>query len=261
MDVDPSRYSMPLGAGLYPPPPYRFVGAEQVSVCFTADPDRVRALLPPGLEPADAPARCEVRVCRYPWSTFGPFLESYILVRVRDRDGGMYWFLPLIFTDNEAPMAAGRELWGYPKKLALMTWAWGDGQPGAPSDELLRFTTDRPAGALLFTVGFAPERRADPGERKGLPVVSHRYLPAAQEGRRPAADELIALASPKAIQRDATGRAMLWAGRGSFTIGHRSTVDPWHLFDPLEVTGAFWQVSDFDLPAGTVLRDYLSESP
>ena len=257
MDRPPAGFSMPRAASLYPEPPYRFVGAEQVSVCFTADADRVRRLLPPGLEPAADPVPCEVRVCWYPWSVFGPFHESYVLVQARDEQDSRYWYLPLIFTDNEAPLAAGRELWGYPKKLALMTWDWGGN--GATSDELLRFTAQRPADAPLFTVTFAPERLADPAGRHGLPVVSHRYLPPAQAGLPPAADELIAVAYSKTLQRDATGSPKLWAGRGSFSIGHRSETDPWYLLEPREVTGAFWQVSDFDLPAGTVLRDYLRD--
>lgn len=261
MESRPAGYSMPLGASLYPAPPYRFVGAEQVSVCFTADAARVQRLLPPGLAPAEDPVPCEVRVCWYPWSVFGPFHESYALVQVRDDDGNRYWYLPLIFTDNEAPLAAGRELWGYPKKLALMTWAWGEGAPDGVRGEHLRFTAERPAGAPLFTVTFAPERLVDPASRHGLPVVSHRYLPPAHDGLPPAADELIAVSYSKTLQRDAGGNPWLWSGRGSFSVGARSEVDPWHLFEPVEVGAAYWQVSDFDLPAGTVLRDYLSLPP
>jgi acetoacetate decarboxylase len=249
-------YSMPFGADLYPPPPYEFRDAEQVSICFTADAAGLAALVPPGLEIADAPAQCEIRVCNYHWSVFGPFHESYALVRVRDRDGSLYWYLPLIFTDNEAPLAAGRELWGYPKKLAQMRWEWGGTGPGGTSGELLHFSTERPTGLRLYSVTFAPERQADPAERHGHHVISHRLLPPSQAGRPPAAHELIVVGYAKTLQRDAAGRPRLWAGSGSVSIGARSAADPWHLFEPIEVTGAFWQVSDFALPAGRVLRDY-----
>ena len=259
-DIASGGFSMPLGASLYGAPPYEFRDAEQVSVCFTADAEGLAALLPPGLEVADDPAQCEIRVCNYRWSAFGPFRESYALVRVRDRAGALYWYLPLIFTDNEAPLAAGRELWGYPKKLATMTWNWGTPAAERPSDEMLHFAVERPRGTILASVTFAPERQADPSERHGLPVVSHRYLPPSQQGRPPAADELIVVAYPKTLQRDASGMAKLWAGRGSVTIGIRSDIDPWYLLDPIAVTGGYWQVSDFALPAGAVLRDYRQES-
>lgn len=260
MGLITAGFSMPLGASLYPPPPYEFRDAEQISVCFTADAEAVSRLLPPGLVVADTPAQCEVRVCNYRWSVFGPFRETYALVRVRDSDGALYWYLPLIFTDNEAPLAAGREIWGYPKKLALMRWDWGGGGGvDRPSNELLSFATERPAGTPCFTLTFAPERQADPGERHGLPVVSHRFIPPAEHGRPPAADELIVVEYSKALQRDAAGAPKLWAGRGSLSIGARSDIDPWHVLDPIEVTDAYWQISDFALPAGHLLHDYLAE--
>jgi acetoacetate decarboxylase len=255
MDLRTAGFSMPLGASLYPPPPYEFRDAEQVSICFTADASAAARLLPPGLEVADSPAQCEVRVCNYHWSVFGPFHESYALIRVRDIDGSLYWYLPLIFTDNEAPLAAGRELWGYPKKLALMRWSWGRDLGDRPANELLHFATERPSDTPLFSVTFAPERQANPTERHGLSVVSRRVIPASEQGRQPAADELIVVGYSKSLQRDATGAPKLWAGQGSFSVGVRTDLDPWYLLTPIEVTGSYWQVSDFALPAGSVLRD------
>ena len=256
-DINGAGFSMPMGASLYGPPPYEFRDAEQVSVCFTANAAGLAALLPPGLEVADDPAQCEIRVCNYRWSTFGPFHETYALVRVRDSTGALYWYLPLIFTDNEAPLAAGREIWGYPKKLAAMTWNWGRPSEQVHFNELLHFSAERPRGSTLISVTFSPERQADPAERHGLPVISHRYLPPSQLGRPPAADELIVVAHPKTLQRDAFGAVKLWAGRGSISIGRRSDIDPWYLFDPIMVTGGYWQVSDFALPCGALLRNYL----
>jgi hypothetical protein len=70
---------------------------------------------------------------------------------------------------------------------------------------------------------------------------------------------LIVVAHPKTLQRDAFGAVKLWAGRGSISIGRRSDIDPWYLFDPIMVTGGFWQVSDFALPCGALLRNYLND--
>jgi hypothetical protein len=110
-----------------------------------------------------------------------------------------------------------------------------------------------------MTVTFAPERQADPAERSGYPVVSHRYLPPSEVGRLPAADELISVHYSKTLQKSADGLPSLWAGRGSVSIGVRSDLDPWYLLTEIDVTGAYWQISDFALPAGVVLRDYLRD--
>ena len=256
-NIDGAGFSMPLGASLYGPPPYEFRDAEQVSVCFTAHAQGLAALLPPGLEVADNPAQCEIRVCNYRWSTFGPFHESYALIRVRDSSGVLYWYLPLIFTDSEAPLAAGREIWGYQKKLAKMTWSWGKPSDPMAFNELLHFDVERPRGSTLISITFMPERLANPAERHGFPVVSHRYLPPSQLGRLPAADELIMVEYLKTLQRDATGAVKLWAGKGSISIGTRSEIDPWYLLDPIAITGGYWQVSDFSLPVGVILRNFL----
>lgn len=260
-ELGAAGFSMPLGASLYPPPPYEFRDAEQVSICFEADASAVSALIPKGLRidaTAEGAAYCEVRVCNYHWSAFGPFHETYVIVRVRDDNDDPYYFLPLIFTDNEAPLAAGRELWGYPKKLALMSWDWGGAGTGGALGEQLAFTVSRPASTPLFTATFTPERQADPSERSGHGVLSHRLLPPSQVGRPPAADELVLLASSKTLQRDAAGNPKLWAGRASLTVHVDSDADPWHLFRPTRMLGAYWQISDFNLPMGRVLLDYLA---
>lgn len=259
MNLTTAGFSMPLGAPLYGPPPFAFRDAEQVSVCFTAAAQPLAVLVPPGLVVADEPAKCEVRVCNYRWSVFGPFLEAYVLIRVRDGAGALFWYLPLIFTDSEVPLAAGREIWGYPKKLATMAWNWGSAGAGVASNELLSFTVERPRGTPIMTVTFAPERQGNPAERQGLPVVSRRYLPPSERGRPPAADELISVSYAKALQRSADGTVQLRAGRGSISMGIRSDIDPWYLLSPVDVTGAYWQISDFALPSGSVLRDYLTE--
>jgi acetoacetate decarboxylase len=264
MDLNTAGFSMPLGASLYPPPPYEFRDAEQISLCFEADGAAVSALLPRGLvidgvDGDPSRAYCEMRVCLYHWSAFGPFRETYILVRVCGHGDRPYYFLPLIFTDNEAPLAAGRELWGYPKKLARMTWDWGGAAKGGAMGEQMIFSVNRPASTPLFTAVFTPERQADTSERHGLPVVSHRYLPPSDASRAPAANELIELASPKHLQRDAAGNLKLWAGRGSITFHSTSELDPWHLFTPTLMKTSFWQISDFNLPYGRVIHDYLSE--
>ena len=46
------------------------------------------------------------------------------LVRVSFR-GETYLYCPFIYTDAEAPMAAGREVWGWPKKMADLKFAVG----------------------------------------------------------------------------------------------------------------------------------------
>src|SRR5690606_4295711 len=39
------------------------------------------------------------------------------------------WFLPYVFVDVPMTMTTGREVYGYPKELAYLTWPAGDDDP------------------------------------------------------------------------------------------------------------------------------------
>ena len=253
-------FSMPLGGSLYGSPPYEYRKAQQSWITYeAAHPEAVRALLPPGLEAdAEVPV-CHAMACWYPWTTFGPYHEAWLCVRVM-LDGVRYWYMPFIYTDNEAPLAAGREIWGYPKKLARLDWNWGGAGRGGTMNEQLVFTADRLQSQRIMTYTFAPERVADPAELEPLPFLSLRHLPPSAPGRPPAASELVALEVASSLYTAADGRPELYAGRGSVTFPSRSTTDPWHLFEAGKIISAVWANVDFALPLGTVVKDYLDES-
>lgn len=251
-------FTMPFGASLYGPPPYEYRKAQQSWITYrAANPEAVRSMLPPGVEADEDVPVCHAMVCWYPWTTFGPYHEAWICVRVLV-DGVRYWYMPVIYTDNEAPLAAGREIWGYPKKLAHMTWDWGGAAAGGIRSEQLLFTVDRPASQRIMTYTFAPERVADPSELQVLPFLSLRHIPASEAGRRAAASELVALDVKSTLYTAADGRPELYAGRGSVTFPSRSTTEPWHLFEAGEIISTVWANVDFALPQGTVVKDYLA---
>lgn len=248
--------SMPVAAPLYPPPPYEFRGARQTWVVYEADPAALTALLPEGVTPDSDPAVCAAWACHYPVSTFGPYLEAYLVVRV-EVAGERFWYQPVIVTDSEAPMAAGRELWGYGKKLAAISWSGSDA--GEPGSEQLAMTVERPRGVRLMTLTFQPERLLSGDEFVGmptavqLPTLSHRMIPSSQAGRPPVVDELVAVDVRARAHRGADRRLELWHGRGGLELGSASAADPWHLLRPLRVLDAYTSTTDFTLPLGRIV--------
>jgi len=242
---------MPLGASLYPPPPHHFHAAKMAYARYEADPEAVASMLPPGVvADAEAPI-CELWVCDYPSTTFGPYLEAYIHVRVK-LDGTDYWFQPLIFTNREPALAAGREIWGYAKKLATMDWR--------EEAEQVIFTIERPLGKRLATFTISRDRLASPEEQDPLPIISLRYLPASEAGRKPAAAELVRMDVEGAFHTTPQLNEVLWAGRASVSFDSPSNVDPWHIFKPVKMLAGFVQTVNFSLPLGKVVKDYLAET-
>ncbi len=67
-------------------------------------------ILPEGLELTD-PATAVMIIANYHWSTFGPYYEA-ILCLACTWEGKPILHLPNLFVTQEAPLIAGREIWG-----------------------------------------------------------------------------------------------------------------------------------------------------
>ncbi|GKX32605.1 MAG: putative acetoacetate decarboxylase 2 [Rhizobiaceae bacterium MnEN-MB40S] len=115
-DVRKSAFSMPLTSPAYPPGPYRFVDREFFTITYRTDPERLRAVVPEPLEMTEPVVKYEF--IRMPDSTgFGDYTETgqVIPVTFEGRAGN---YTHCMFLNDHPPIAGGRELWGFPKKLA-----------------------------------------------------------------------------------------------------------------------------------------------
>jgi len=118
-DVRERAFAMPLTSPAYPPGPYRYVNREFLIITYRTDPAKLRAVVPEPLELEGDVVKYEF--IRMPDSTgFGDYTETgqVIPVSFRGRKGG---YSHCMFLNDEAPIAGGRELWGFPKKLAAPT--------------------------------------------------------------------------------------------------------------------------------------------
>ncbi len=119
--------SMPVSAPLYPEPPYHYKNAELVTLLFSTDRDKVADIVPPPLKVPRSPIVMAF-VAWYPETTIGPyheaatFIQSYL--KTQTSEGGKRiegFYCNSMFVDSDIALAAGREIWGYPKKLAEMS--------------------------------------------------------------------------------------------------------------------------------------------
>ena len=120
-DVRKNAFSMPLTSPSYPPGPYRFVNREFLIVTYRTDPEALRAVVPEPLT-FDEPL-VKFEFIRMPDSTgFGDYTESgqVIPVSLNGVEGG---YSHSMYLNDDAPIAGGREIWGFPKKLASPTLA------------------------------------------------------------------------------------------------------------------------------------------
>jgi acetoacetate decarboxylase len=115
-EVRERAFAMPLTSPAYPPGPYRFMNREFLIITYRTDPEKLRAVVPEPLQ-LDAPL-VRYEFIRMPDSTgFGDYTETgqVIPVTFQGRKGG---YTHCMFLNDEPPIAGGREIWGFPKKLA-----------------------------------------------------------------------------------------------------------------------------------------------
>lgn len=115
-DVRARAFAMPLNNPSYPKGPYRFRDREYFIIEYLSDPDALRAVVPEPLEITDPIVKFEF--IRLPDTTgFGDFTECGQMIPVRF-GGERGTYVHSMYLDNEAPIAGGREIWGFPQKLA-----------------------------------------------------------------------------------------------------------------------------------------------
>jgi acetoacetate decarboxylase len=114
--VRQQAFAMPLTNPSFPKPPYRFYNREYIIINYRTDPAALAAVVPEPLEVVDPIVKYEF--IRMPDSTgFGDYTESGQVIPVRYQ-GQMGSYVHSMYLDDDAPIAGGRELWGFPKKLA-----------------------------------------------------------------------------------------------------------------------------------------------
>ena len=110
--------SMPACAPSYPMGPYRFVNREYMIVTYETDPQSLRAAVPEPLIP-NAENQVLYEWIRMPDSSgFGDYTESGVVIPCTFK-GEPINFTAQMYLDDEPPISAGREIWGFPKKFAL----------------------------------------------------------------------------------------------------------------------------------------------
>ena len=110
----PVEYSMPRQCGIYPPPPYKYPHMRSMVALFQVEKEYKKPFLPADFEPMDL--FDAIFIVEYPDSTIGPYNENLILLSCMYKNKpGLFVFN--IYVDSDIALTAGREIWGYPKKI------------------------------------------------------------------------------------------------------------------------------------------------
>ncbi len=115
-----SSASMPINSPSYPKGPYEFIDREYMVIIYESDPKAIEDALPEPLIP-DGSNLVYYEFIKMPDSSgFGKYTETGIVIPALF-NGKSVNYTTQMYLDCEPPIAAGREIWGFPKKHALPT--------------------------------------------------------------------------------------------------------------------------------------------
>jgi acetoacetate decarboxylase len=237
--------SMPAAGPSYPAGPYyRFIDREFLVITYETDQDVIRDHLPEPLEPIEQP------LVHYEWikmpdcSGFGSYTECGMVIPSRLR-GEEVNFVTQMYLDDDPPIAAGREIWGFPKKYAH------------PKLEIVKDTltgTLSYAGQLVAvgTMGYKHESMAGNGEHTRSTLsktqINLKLIPGVDG--HPEIAQLVAISLADIVVKGS------WMGPGRLHLVPHVDA-PVAALPVRRVIGAHHFLADLTLPYGRVVYDYI----
>ena len=241
-DVKRNAFAMPLTSPAFPPGPYRFVNREFFIVTYRTDLNALRAVVPEPLQVTSPIVKYEF--IRMPDSTgFGDYTESgqVIPVTFEGQEGG---YVHAMYLNDEAPIAGGRELWGFPKKLAAPSLT-------VERDTLLGTLDYGPVRVATATMGYK-HRTLDSTAVLGSMLTPNyllKIIPHVDGSARIC--ELV-----RYFLEDVTVKGA-WSGPAALSLAHHALA-PVARLPVLEVISGTHILADMTLGLGSVVHDYLA---
>ena len=241
-DVKRNAFAMPLTSPAFPPGPYRFANREFLIVTYRTDMDALRAVVPEPLQITEPIVKYEF--IRMPDSTgFGDYTESGQVIPVTF-NGVAGGYVHSMYLNDEAPIAGGRELWGFPKKLASP-------KVTTETDTLVGTLDYGSVRVATLTMGFKHRALDHDTVRKGMLTPNYllKIIPHVDGSARIC--ELV-----RYFLEDVTIKGA-WTGPAALELAHHALA-PVAKLPVLEVISGTHILSDMTLGMGSVIHDYLA---
>jgi len=221
----------------------KFTGAKMLGVMFSTTQEAAEELLPPPLEPFDAPNGL-IFIAEYPETNLGPgYREAALFLRCKYAGEAGSYCLAMPIMSEESRLYNGRDIFGFPKKMAdIRLEKDGDKVHGWVERHGVRFVEIK-----TTLTGSLPE----------LPPAGPNFLFKAS----PRIDLEPGFDGPVLLCRHMTKIEMksLQVGEADLTL-RPSDKDPWADI-PIESTmAAFYMVSDNTMLPGSVIKEVDGEA-
>ncbi|MGQ9723167.1 MAG: acetoacetate decarboxylase family protein [Candidatus Jordarchaeum sp.] len=225
--------SIPIQAPMYPEPPYKYPGARGILIVYETEPNNIKKVLPDVLEVGDMPLAF-LGIMEYPkCEPLGPYNEAYLMVQAKCGDVSA-WFNPFMWVTTEEALVAGREIWGFPKKMADIELVQKEEKVmGTVERKGIKFieAVVEPSGPLEmpFEATIMTFKQMLKGDGSGLDVK-----------------KVILTSNPLEIKK-------MMGGEGKIKFA-KSKEDPVDLLKPTKLAASVYVEYDMTLPYGKIIK-------
>lgn len=239
-----NAFSMPRGAPLYTAPPYHTHGNRSISILFQTTPDILQELVP---APLVSNPGSLLFVYFAQFNVVAPqkftYQEAGIGVPVSFVDTpGQY--AVYLYLDHAGAIIVGREIYGWPKKDAKISFT--------ENNKVISAQVDR-EGVRLIDATVHRSERIDPlPKQPNLPWFNLKLIPSVKKNAPPDVMQLTSMQIETELIEAQTGSATLKFGS--------SVLDPLGNIPIVRILEGRYTVDDGILGYGDVIYDYLAES-
>ncbi len=240
-EVKDLAFAMPLTNPAYPRGPYRFINREFFVITYETDLDLLKQVVPEPLEVTDPIVKFEF--IRMPDSTgFGDYTESGQVIPVTYQ-GKKGTYSHAMYLDDESPIAGGREIWGFPKKL-------GNPSLHVVNDTLIGRLDYETCQIAMATMGYKYHTLNTDEVLKSLMVPNYLLKIIPHVDGTPKICELVEYYLENITVKGA------WSGPAELSLTSHALAPVAHLPIRKIISGTHI-MTDMTLPYGKVVYDYL----
>jgi acetoacetate decarboxylase len=233
-------YSMPSSAPLYPEPPFLYENNRVISILFKTSPGVLKDLVPVPLTPnPDNLAFIYAGVFNVPHQAVYKEVGFGVPAAFKEVFGN---FMVYLYLDPALAIMPGREIWGWPKKDALIDFSE---ENGVFSVNVTR------GGATIMRASVNASEKIEPiPDQPDAPNFNLKLIPSVKKDHPPDVLQLT-------ITAGSTRKKELYRGNATL-IFNSSAEDPLANIPVLQIMSGEQSIEDMILGYGDVLYDYLN---
>lgn len=242
-------YSMPAAEPLFQRPPFKHHALDRLNITFETEYESAAKILPDLLRFSENPPLATLMIAHFKNAAVANYLEAILMLHCQF-DGREMLYMPSPLVTVTGPMITGRELWGYPKRPAAITFE--------RSEEKICAAVSRPNGKEILRATVKMRERLPASAWQNRDGCFVKIIPSIEEGRAPDACYLAGCRG-ELTPVEENGAAALWDCEGTIVWGAESNDDAWRMIPINRIVKSTFGVFDSLLGYGYVMHDYLKK--